>query len=130
MSRPLIPPGLWCVACRRPFTGPLAPTSRAVSTDIGLVHAEGCKPLTRPEYGVMGAHRRRSLAAATALDRIEDLEWMDAYRETLAGAATRLGLTRSGLERWLHAHHYHALLERLRARESAIDPWNPGTAVA
>lgn len=36
--------------------------------------------------------------------RLEDLEFMASTGENPDGAAARLGLTRSGLERWLAAH--------------------------
>lgn len=49
--------------------------------------------------------------------RVEDVEWMDAHGECLSGAARRLGLTSSSLERYLHRHRRHDLVARLRARE-------------
>ena len=49
--------------------------------------------------------------------RIEDLEWMDAAGETLAGAAARLGISREGLAKWMDSHDLKVTKERMANRE-------------
>ncbi len=136
MSRPadqgrrLIPPGLRCVACRRPFTGPLAPTDQAVSTDLGLVHAHGCTPMTNAEVRALAGHTVRCAKIVANLERLEDIEWMDAAGEGLAAVAGRLGITEATLKDWLAERHERALLARLIGRDADRNPWHPGRSVA
>ena len=47
-----------------------------------------------------GTPRRVPAPPATNTARLEDLAWMTEHGETLNGAATRLGLTRDGLQQW------------------------------
>ncbi len=130
MSRPadqgrrLIPPGLRCITCRRPFSGPLAPTDRAIATDLGLVHAHGCTPMTNTEVRTLAGHTVRCAKIVANLERVEDVEWMDAAGESLTGAAIRLGLDPSSLAKWLQRHHHRDLLERLQGREEELNPWS------
>lgn len=49
--------------------------------------------------------------------RAEDVAWMAETGANLSEAAHRLGLTPTGLEKWLHRHGYGDLAEALRKRE-------------
>jgi transposase-like protein len=56
--------------------------------------------------------------------RREDVAWMAATGESLSGAARRLGITASGLEKWCEKHGRVDDLNVLRSREpcSVFDP--------
>lgn len=53
--------------------------------------------------------------------RHEDLQFMADTGEGLTGAAQRLGMTRTALEKWL-SNNDKALLQRLREHDCHIDP--------
>jgi hypothetical protein len=54
--------------------------------------------------------------------RAEDIRWFVDTGENLTGAARRLGISRSGLEKWAEHHGLHAELDTLRRREPG-DPY-------
>lgn len=57
-------------------------------------------------YGryILGRQPRSAWLAFDPQDRIEDCRWMAQHGETLTGAAKRLGVTRSALDRWLRKY--------------------------
>lgn len=64
---------------------------------------------------------RRQLDA----DAIEDTQWMADAGESLEGAAARLGVTPSTLERYLERHGHRDLAATLRRRNRTHPKGNP-----
>ena len=90
----MIPEGLTCAACHRPFHG--HPARR---TDAGWVHTW----------------------AERICHRLEDIAFMADHDETATGAATRLGIATDSLWSWLADHHARDLWDRLADRDPAME---------
>lgn len=82
-------PGLTCATCH----GPLYP-EQARRTDDGWKH-------TQEARGTCLNQRRVREGRESRAARAEDLEWMAETGETFSGAAKRLGISNSALDRWL-----------------------------
>lgn len=87
-------------------------TCRECPKPIGLKNESGlCVRCYTRNY--RAKHSRSTIRAKMRSDRIEDLTFMADCGETLEGAAPRLGLTESGLEKW-GRDNCPELLARLR----------------
>lgn len=97
-------PGLTCATCH----GDLYP-HEAKRTDDGWRHHRA--------RNLCNSIRRLREAEANRRARAEDLEWMAETGETFTGAAKRLGISNSALERWLRIHPMPGVYRALLARD-------------
>lgn len=126
-----VPPGLTCADCQQPLAPHLA-----VRTLDGWEHAGRCPckvndcPNPRhaggycnPHYGRMKRHGN-PLAGNRANIKlhIEDIEWMAENGESLSGAAARLGVTVSALDRHLRRGGHTDIITTLLRHEPR--DWN------